>query len=277
MNRLFGANLTRLWKNKCFWLCVGGMFVYIVVYMVSRCQTALVDMTDGEKNLEKYYFQSASVIGLFCAVFSTIFLSREYSDGTVRNKVVAGHTRKNIYLSHLAVTFLASLLMLLVGMAAALVGIPVLGVWKMGTGWLFMYLLITVMATLAFCAIDTMLNILIQNRAFCAVLTILVFFALLFAASKLEERLSAPETVFQNILVVDGEVVFGDPIPNPRYVDGGKRDIMDFAVDFLPAGQVCRVANLKVAAPVRMLVSSLFLTVFLTRFGIYLFERKDLR
>ncbi|MDE7328074.1 MAG: ABC transporter permease [Lachnospiraceae bacterium] len=277
MGRLFCASLKRLWKNKCFWLCMLAMMVYILLYMWSRCRIVLDDLTDGERNLEDFYFEFAIAIGMLSAVFTTFFLSREYSDGTIRNKIIAGHTRKDIYLSHLAVTFFASLLMLLVGMAAALVGIPTLGVWKMGAGKFFLYLLITVMATLAFCAIYTLFNVLIQNKSFSAVITILAFFVLMLTVMKLDMKLAAPQTVFQDILVTGDKIDFREPMPNPSYVSGIKREIIDFSIDFLPAGQTYRVAYLWVEHPVRMLLSSVFLSVFLTALGIFFFERKDLK
>ena len=142
---------------------------------------------------------------------------------------------------------------------------------------LFLYLLIIVMATFTFCAIYTLINVLIQNKALSAILTILVFFTLFFSSSKLEERLASPQTVFQDIYINGEEVNFRDPIPNPRYVDGLKREIIDFFIDFLPTGQMERVALLRVEHPVRMLASSMFLTIFLTGLGIFLFERKDLK
>lgn len=277
MHRLVLANLMRLWKNKCFWLCMGVMFVYSFFYMKSRCQFVLEGMTDGERNLEDYYFQFAYAVGLFIAVFSTIFLSREYSDGAVRNKVIAGHIRRDIYLSHLAVIFFASLLMLLAGMVAALAGIPVLGTFKMGAGQLFLHLAIVIMATLAFCAVYTFINVLLPNRALSAVISLLLFFVMLLAVMKLDERLAAPATVFQDIVITGEEVDFREPMPNPRYVDGITREAMDFAIDFLPVGQVYRVAYLWVGHPVRMLASSAFLAVSLTLLGICLFERKDLK
>lgn len=277
MDRLFCASLKRVWKNKCFWLCMGAMSAYIIWYMRSRCQIVSEDLTNEEKSLEDYYFQFSLVIGLLSAVFTTIFLSREYSDGTVRNKIIAGHTRINIYISHLAVTFFVSLLMLFVGMVAALTGVTTFGFWKMEAVQLFLYLLIIVMATFTFCAIYTLINVLIQNKALSAILTILVFFTLFFSSSKLEERLASHQTVFQDIYINGEEVNFRDPIPNPRYVDGLKREIIDFFIDFLPTGQMERVALLRVEHPVRMLASSMFLTIFLTGLGIFLFERKDLK
>lgn len=277
MNCLLNANLKRLWKNKCFWLCMGAMFVYIFQYMWKCCHYVLEDMLMEELKLDYYYFQFALAIGLFCAVFATIFLSREYSDGTVRNKIIAGHKRRNIYLSHLAVTYLASLLMLLVGIVTALIGLPTFGVWEMGVGKCLIYLLIIAMFTLSFCAIYTLINILMPNRGISAVLSLLLFFILFLAAIKIFDSLSAPAVVFQEVSFDMEEVNFRDPMPNPRYVEGTKREILDFIIDLLPMGQAYRVAYLDVVHPVRMIFCSLGLTAFITAFGIFQFERKDLK
>lgn len=277
MNCLLNANLKRLWKNKCFWLCMGAMFVYIFQYMWKCCHYVLEDMLMEELKLDYYYFQFALAIGLFCAVFATIFLSREYSDGTVRNKIIAGHKRRNIYLSHLAVTYLASLLMLLVGIVTALIGLPTFGVWEMGVGKCLIYLLIIAMFTLSFCAIYTLINILIPNRGISAVLSLLLFFILFLATIKIFNSLSAPAVVFQEVSFDTEEVNFRDPMPNPRYVEGTKREILDFIMDLLPMGQAYRVAYLDVVHPVRMIFCSLGLTAFITAFGIFQFERKDLK
>lgn len=45
MDRLFCASLKRVWKNKCFWLCMGAMSAYIIWYMRSRCQIVSEDLT----------------------------------------------------------------------------------------------------------------------------------------------------------------------------------------------------------------------------------------
>jgi len=277
MNCLLDANFKRLWKNKCFWFCMGVMFVYIFQYMWNCCHYVVEDMLMDELNFDYYYFQFALAIGLFCGVFSTIFLSREYSDGAVRNKIIAGYKRRNIYLSHLAVIYFASLLILLVGIITALIGLPTFGLWKMGVEKCLLYLLVTAMFTLAFCAIYTLINILIPNRGLSAVLTILLFLVLFLVSIKIFDSLHAPAVVFQEISFDTEEVNFRDPMPNPRYVDGMKREILDFIMDLLPTGQAYRVAYLDVVHPVRMIFCSLGLTALVIVFGIFQFERQDLK
>ncbi|MDE7298996.1 MAG: ABC transporter permease [Lachnospiraceae bacterium] len=276
MNNLFAANFTRLKKSMVFWLCSLVMFVYIVIYMLNGCRQQLSGIIGEVYSLEDYYFQFAMLIGLFVSVFITLFLSTEYSDGVIRNKIIAGHTRRAIYLSNLFTVFLASLFIMLMGLLGGLVGIPVFGLWKMDALSLVCRLLILAMFLFAFCAIFTLINMLSQNRAFSAVITVLTFFALLMAASMIINRLAQPEMVSDALFTADG-LVFSDPMPNPYYVSGTTRKLLDFIVDLIPAGQGQRLAINEAAHPLRMILSSAFVTVFATLCGLFLFEKRDLK
>ena len=145
---------------------------------------------------------------------------------------------------------------MLMGLLGGLVGIPVFGLWKMDALSLVFNLLILAMFLFAFCAIFTLINMLSQNRAFSAVITVLMFFALLLAASLIINRLAQPEMVSDVLFTTDG-VVFSDPMPNPYYVSGTTRRLLDFIVDLIPAGQGLRLAVNEAAHPLRMLLSSL--------------------
>ena len=65
--------------------------------------------------------------------------------------------------------------------------------------------------------------------------------------------------------------------PNPYYLSGIRRSVYEFLVDFLPAGQADSLQNILLDHPVRMLLSSVFITAAATFGGIKLFERKDLK
>ena len=97
MCKLLSANYSRLWRDKIFWICMGTMLVYSVVYMLNGCRQATVDLAEYNYSIDKYYFHFAISIGIFCAVFSSMFFGTEYSDGTIRNKVIVGHTKLNHY------------------------------------------------------------------------------------------------------------------------------------------------------------------------------------
>ena len=124
MRKLLSANFSRLFRDKTFWFCMGAMLIYAVVYMLNGVRQATVSLAEYHHTLDDYYFHFALVIGMFCALFCSMFLGTEYSDGAIRNKLVVGHTRAGIYLSGLVVTFAATLFVMAVWLMGALVGVP---------------------------------------------------------------------------------------------------------------------------------------------------------
>ena len=274
-NQLFHANLVRLSRSVVFWICNVSILVYTVVYMLNGCRQRKNGLVTSYF-LEDFYFQFAILIGLFAAVFTTLYLSVEYGNGVLRNKIIVGHTRADIYLSNLRLGFFASVIMMGIGLAGGLVGIPTFGTWNMGGLQVLLRILIMVMFLFAFRAVFTMLCMLIQNKSICAIVTVLAYFALLVASSMMINRLMQPEMVSDTILTAQG-VTFSEPKPNPLYLEGFWRKVLDFIIDLIPAGQGIRLSSNDIGHPVRMLALSTFVTVFFTAFGLFMFNKKDLK
>lgn len=276
MRKLLSANFSRLRKDKLFWLCMGAMLIYSVVYMLGGCRQATIDMTEYNYGIDEYYFHFGLSIGVFCALFCSMFFGTEYSDGTIRNKIVVGHTRINIYISNLITAFTATLLMMLVWLIGALVGIPTLGIWKMGIPNLLIYLLIAVMFVAAFSAIFTFVNMMSTNKAVTVAISTLLIFGLLIFSSMIYNSLNQPEMT-SGVQITANGMEMSEPTPNPNYVSGVTRKIYEFIVDFLPTGQGLKMWQLEISNPVRMLVSSAVITLLTTLGGIFVFKRKNLK
>ena len=251
------------------------MLAYTVILMLVNCHEALKDSSEFRYTLDNFYFCYAIPIGLPIAVYVGLFLGTEYSDGTIRNKLVAGHTRRDIYLSHLFTNIVGGLSMLLASLLGGLVGIPFLGTWKMGK-MVLVFLLVSVMFTISYVAIFTLIGMLCSNKAVSAVLTILLFFGLMYLAMYFYFRLSESEMINGLIITQEG-MQMGDPSPNPRYLAGIKREIYQFIIDFLPTGQSGQMQEFNMPHPVRMLVSSVVITIGATLGGIAVFAKKDLK
>lgn len=275
MYKLLSANLSRLKKDKVFRLCMGAMVVYSILYMLNGCKQA-ISMSEYHHSLDHYYFQFAISLGMFCALFTSMFLGTEYSDGTIRNKIVVGHTRTDIYLANLITVFAATLLMMVVWLVGALVGIPTLGLWEMGIPGLLLNLVIAVMFAAAFSSIFTFVCMLTTNKAIAVVISILLFLGLLIFASTLYNGLNQPEMASGIQLTANG-LEMTDPSPNPAYVSGARRAVYEFLIDFLPTGQGLRMWQLEILHPVRMMISSVSITFFATFGGVFIFKRKNLR
>jgi ABC-type transport system involved in multi-copper enzyme maturation permease subunit len=283
MRKLISANFARLWKDKVFWIGAAAMMIYSAVYVIDHGRQA--KKFNIAVILDEYYFFYAVIIGVFCAVFAALFIGRDYGDGTIRNKLIIGRRRFEIYLSNLLTVFTATLLVMAAWLTGALAGIPVLGTWAMGAPELIKYLLVSVLFVAAFSAIFTLVGMLCTNKAITAVLTILLFFGLLLVGGTVKSGLDEPEMVLGGGVMVitggDGDEVTStgnmEPIPNPRYLTGFKRQVYEFLLDFLPSGQTVTVSFAKVENSYLMMFYSAFITVLFTASGIFVFNRKNIK
>lgn len=104
MSRLIISSLTRLFQRVIFWICFIGMFLYGVFMAFATTPENVLSFS-----FESCFFGFAPVMGLVSAIFISLFVGSEYSDGTMRNKVAVGHTRFSIYLSNFIACSIASI------------------------------------------------------------------------------------------------------------------------------------------------------------------------
>lgn len=284
MTRLLSAGFARLWKNKVFWIGTATMFSWAAILIITGYSQAATELEDLFP-LERYFFQYAPIIGGFCAVFIGLFLGTDYSDGTIRNKVLVGHSRTSIYFSNLVVSVVAGIIMTASWLLATLIiGVPLFGGLVSSTTTIMLYLLISALMVIAFSAIFTIISMLNHNKAGVAVITILVFFAMLFLGSYLESRLNEPEMFSSGIVIdtTDASNISGrvrEPEPNPDFVRGNRRKLFEFGVAFLPTGQGIRLSHIDIEKDNlwKMPLYSLIIIVATSCIGVSFFNRKDLK
>lgn len=275
MSRLLSANFSRLWKSKAFWIEMIVMLIYAIVYVFIGSRQARAIMSEYGYTLDNFYFHFALIIGAFCMLFISLFTGTEYSDGTLRNKLIVGHTRTSIYLSNLITNFSATFMIMVAWAIGAMVGIPMLGFLKMGYKQLMYYLAVIILFVAVFTAIFTFVAMLSSSKTMTVVISIVIFFGLLIFSFKLYNVLVQPEMTSGVIVTVDG-IHTTEPAPNPKYVSGTKRKVYEFILDVSPCGQSFKVALLELVRPIRMIISSAIITIIVTFGGIVLFKKKDI-
>lgn len=276
MNKLLSANLVRLKKDKIFWLCILFMFGFCIYFTVEGYFTKSHD--DYLVMLDDYFFICTVMIGIVLSVFCSLFLGTEYSDGTIRNKLVAGHTRSDIYLASYLTCGAASLFLLLAYMLPALLlGIPLFGFFSMAVKTVLLTVLCCFLLTLAYAALLTLLSMLVQNKAIAAVIAVIGVFALLFTAVNINSRLNLPE--YYGGYMINGEGVLEEmePTPNPSYITGSKRLVYETALDIIPAGQAIQFSSGTAKNLWRLPLYSLVIIILSTGTGLFLFQRKEIK
>lgn len=283
MNRLLSAGFSRLWKNKPFWLGI----ILMPCFMAFTLLTNYYEMKqyDFSFPMDGYMYGCIILITLFTPVFASLFLGTEYSDGTVRNKLMIGHSRTAVYLSSLTVCFVFSLLVCsAIALITFALGIPLFGtpetpVLTIVQGYAFGVLMIAALSGLF-----TLLAMMITSKSASAIVCTLGIFALLFVSMYILQRLLAPEMIeygyeaaFGYDGVADGSVI---PLvhPNPRYLTGTARKVYEFFQDFLPTGQEMQLMQFGyLEHPLQACLCSLFVTAATTVGGILAFQKKNLR
>ncbi len=276
MTDLWRADLTRLWKNKVFWGCLIAVVALEMFIVCNGCRQAAMDTGSYGYALDDFYFKAMPLLGLFAALVIGLFLGTEYSDGTLRNKLVVGHTRREVYLAHLLTGVGVTALLTVACFLAGAVGIPQLGFWKMGGGSLALSLLMALGFGTVLAALYTMVGMLSEKKSTTAVATLLLFLALIAFSTWLYARLAEPEMNTGIIITAQG-MEWGDPTPNPMYIGGAMREFCRLLMETLPTGQAVLLANGELTRPALSLGASAALTVIFTAAGMALFEKKDLK
>lgn len=277
MRNLLSANFSRLWKNRLFWIGMVVMagfqaFELIMMYLdVVRYEIAYY--------VDQVIYVYAVIAPIVMAVFCSMFLGTEYSDGTLRNKLVIGQKRSAIYLANLTVCFVAGVLFSLANLLVSLAaGIPLFGL-RASAMEMVSHVLATFLMVLALAAVFTLVGMLCHSKAFTVAISILMVFGFLLSGFIVKQRLMAPETVSAYELDINGEVVEMDPQPNPKYLRGTKRKFYEFLDQFLPGGQM--IANGRMMeddSNDRIMAAYDIIWLAVTAgAGIWLFGRKDLK
>lgn len=280
MNKLLSAGFARLWKSALFWLGILAMLLLYAILMTSNYRSA--EDYGISYSLDGFFPGSFMFIGFFSAAFVSLFLGTEYSDGTIRNKLIMGHSRTAVYLSGLIVCFVASALVCLSSIVIiCTMGIPLFGLLTKPLANTLAMVGVGLLIAAAYSAIFTCIAMLVSNKPITVIVCIFTCLLLYFGSMSIGMKLDEPEFSSGYEWVDNGELVSTPPHPNPHYLQGAKRTAYLFLYDFLPAGQGFQLARentvdsttLKAQFP----LYSLLITLFVTTGGVLTFCRKDLK
>lgn len=247
MHKLLSANLRRLWSNKAFWLTV-------ILMACIEAAFCLLLSRQGPLPMGPILFISLQGIGILTSVFFSLFLGTEYSDGTIRNKLIVGHKRNNIYLASLITGIIAITIIYLAGiLTGGVLGTICHDPLKYSIGQIILAGIIGWLACVSYISIFNLVGMLSSSKAVTSIICILTAFMLVFAG------LICFKLVGQGIPTGSGEV------------------ICQFLYEFNPFGQTAQTMTMSMDSPWKLVVYALLLTFALTGLGVYAFHKKDLK
>ena len=192
MRKLLRANFTRLRHDRTFWLLSALMAFFGISMSVVNAVHA---RQDGEIWVMDYtLFIHVILAPILNAVLAALFIGNDYSSGTIRNKIAAGHRRGFIYLANLLVCCCGALcLCLAFVLPQAGLGLLLKGEMKAAPVALLLYGGLSLALMLAFTSLFTLIAMLCQNKAHTTAGCILLVFILLFAGVYVSSTLDEPE------------------------------------------------------------------------------------
>lgn len=274
MNKLLSANFARLRKDKMFW----AFMIFMLLFGLYRsCSTVYNYMQfNVMQSLDSLFFNYTVPIGILTAAFSCLFIGTEYRDGGLRNKLIVGHTRHNIYMANFIVASVASMLMCLAYIVpVCAVGIPVLGFFESSMSVIGMILLGSLLMICAFCSLMTWLSMMIVSKS--VVIGMLSVIAFLVLSGIMDSRLAAPEFIPGVIITNNLGNVTTELTENHQYLKGIKREVYQFIHDLLPTGQAIQYVQLSVKHIWQMPLYALMISVMSTAAGVFAFRKKDVK
>ena len=281
MRKLLSANFSRLWKSRVFWLGMGAMCGLGIMAIIMRYRDILEDPNYAYTTADGFWLLGGLYLPVALSVFISLWLGTEYHDGTMRNKLTVGHTRREIYAANWLTSTISSLMMH-IGylLMVAIFGTLLLEPFTTPAWVLVIFALVSLLTVAAMSSIFVMTAMLVSSKSTSAVLSMTIALMMLFGSIAVHNSLTAPEFYENNFqMSVNGEIVQGDPIPNARYLRGAKREVYQFIQDFQPAGQMMQF-NAEEDVPDhfrRFPVYSLLFTAITTGIGYVLFRRKDIK
>lgn len=277
MSKLLSANFIRLRKSIEFWLCAVSTLLISAGMIYSGSGWAKEAASRGIiKPLEDYFFQMVPYIGAIIAIFISLFVGTEYSDGTIRNKLIVGHTRTDIYLTNFWTCLISSVFFTILWVIGGLPGLYLIGSFAMGITEVIAYLFVAIGIAAALSAVFVWISMVPRSKAHTVVFAIVLWVVMCLAASGVNDRLHERE-FNGGMAMINGEFVMVEDTPNPLYLTGIARIVFECLYRINPIGQAVAMLELEITTPVLNIAVSVIVTVVATVLGILAYRRKDLK
>ena len=275
MRKLLAASFSRLWKEKIFW------FVFLIMSIGSVCFNWIGynEINNPQIYVEDMIFCMLPMSGFVFTLFISMRLGTEFEEHTIRNKLVVGYNRTQIYFAEYITCMVASIILLGIMLLFATVFGLLLSL-EFQSGWMEIVFLLfcCVLIASVFSAMFVGISMNVGAKATSLVVSIVFLFAILLLASFCINALAEEPMAYSNITItVEDGVQFGDLIENPAYVDGTQRTVYELIADILPTGQAIQLNNLEFERAVRWPVFSLIMLVIATVAGYIPFQKRDIR
>ena len=276
MRKLLRANFSRLWHDRTFRL-LSALMAILGIFMTMV--NAINVRREGAVWVMDFRLLTCAILSpVLTAVLTALFVGSDYSGGTLRNKLIAGHRRGNIYLANLITCcFAGSLLSVAFVIPQGALGLLLGEQIQSAPTKLLLYGGLSLALLVAFTAIFTLIAMLYQNKSHTVAGCILLVFVLFFLGGRIISALNEPEYLSGYSYTENGVTVEEPDVRNSNYISGTRRQVYAFLRDFTPGGQMLQISDMDAEKPAMLALYDGIILLAATGLGMVLFRRKDLK
>lgn len=288
MIKLLRAGFFRLKKEIMFWLFI------IVTIAVAGIR---ILTTVHYEPLDKFLYDYIIYIGLFIAMFVSVFVGKEHSEGIIRNKIIVGHNRISIYISKLIISIVVSLLCEFIYIAIMyLIGSKIYKPLQMTISQLSIIILNAVLIIITYCSIFNLISMICSEITISVVMCVIIFVIMFVAEMIIGKTANEPKYITSSSWDNGVRTIISQEV-NPNYPGD---DIVNLAKKIyllLPQGQAQLITNSKltdsdeikeqlytkeeieeyIKTIYQMPIYSLIVIGVVNIGGLYLFSKKELK
>ena len=233
----------------------------------------------GGYKLVARFFGYSPLMGPFIAVFAAYLWGTDYEYGTLRNKLICGHTREEVYFSNLLLTICAGLSTALIWLIVnGMLGIPLLGTasLNLSLGEMAFYIFSSLLMVVALSSVCCLLASLAENKNSATLLCLGAVAAMVIIGMLLYDRFAEPE-------LLDGWM-WSDTDPtvrwhpqNIKFIGGTFRILLEFLICLTPGGQGVILCEEGVEHLIFLPLCSAFVIFSTSLIGSRSFKKKNLK
>lgn len=287
MSKLLSAGFAKLFKSTVFYVGLAFMVGFPAFVVAVRFVDTLRYPEYYAEPLDGFLNAGLMFIGVVIAVVVSLFLGREYGDLVIRNKLVVGHTRADIYLSNLIVSTTGGIILQTSYLVSAYTLSRIFfGPFNIPNTEIIKMQLLGVCVTAAYSAIFTLIAMLIQSKSAASVTAMITAIMLFLFGMTVYQKLAAekftnyselPENALIDV-TEDDDSDEEEEYYEERGLSGTKRKVYEFLDDFLPSAQADQISECVVPEHWgRFVMYDCMIILLTTITGVFIFRRKDLK
>lgn len=295
---LLASDFARLIKSQVF----KGVIVFCIESIIFEVLINYLTKDLNQYLVEGLLSTNFIVIGILLSVFIGLFIGSEYSDGTIRNKLIVGNTRTAIYFSNYIVCMIAGFIIMAVnfimvyGISLALYGPHVYPNAKMAlqeSMKLVSCQLVGFYIMAAYTALFVMITMLICSKPIGTAAVMIIAVVMLISGIHIDSKVSEydqnglnQETTVAETAEVEEqeydslEIMMMNPYnaKQKKELSGAKLKIYLVLNKMLPAAQSQKLTRHDALKdPDDYVLYDIAITLICTIIGLIIFDRKDLK